>query len=105
MCRLNPSSFYPPSFLRIMRPLRPSIHPSTLPCCFDILSTAVSLFVLGSLGCAVYRMLTMGVTCTQLSCLFCSGCATYPMLVVGVMCTLSSRSFFLHYCNRFTPSC
>ena len=46
-------------------------------------------------------MLTVGVTCTQLSRLFYSlpGCATYPMLVVGVTCTLSSRSFFI------SPSC
>jgi hypothetical protein len=71
-----------------------------LVCCFDILSTTVSLFALGPLGCAVYPMLTVGLTCTQLSRrLFCSGCATYPMLVVGVTCTLASRSFL------FSPSC
>jgi len=83
------------SFLRIAPPLRlpPSIHPSTSSCCFDILSTTVSLFVLGPLGCAVYPMLTVGLTCTQLSRPLFSGCATYPMLVVGVTCTLSSRSF------------
>src|SRR5271154_5558360 len=78
------------SFLRIAPPLRlpPSIHPSTSSYCFDILSTTVSLFVLGPLGCAVYPMLTVGVTYTQLSRpLFCFGCATYPMLVVGVTCT------------------
>src|SRR5271154_3200915 len=44
-----------------------SVHPSTSSCCFDILSTTVSLFVLGPLGCAVYPMLTVGLTCTQLS--------------------------------------
>ena len=76
-----------------------SIHPSTSSCCFDILSTTVSLFVLGPLGCTVYPMLTVGLTCTQLSRPLFSGCATYPMLVVGVMCTLSSRSFL------FSPSC
>jgi hypothetical protein len=70
----------------------PSIHPSISSCCFDLSSTTVSLFVLGPLGCAVYPMLTVGLTCTQLSRPF-SGCATYPMLVVGVTCTLSSRSF------------
>src|SRR5271170_5173035 len=47
-----------------------SIHPSTSFSCFDSLSTTVSLFVLGPLGCAVYPMLTVGVTCTQLSRLF-----------------------------------
>jgi hypothetical protein len=47
-----------------------SIHPSISSSCFDILSTTVSLFVLGPLGCAVYPMLTVGVTCTQLSRLF-----------------------------------
>jgi hypothetical protein len=84
----------------LTRPLRPSVHPSTSSCCFDILSTTVSFFVLGPLGCAVYPMLTVGVTCTQLSRLFYSlpGCATYPMLVVGVTCTLASRSFI-------SPSC
>src|SRR5271154_284193 len=76
-----------------------SIHPSTSSCCFDILSTTVSLFVLGPLGCTVYPMLTVGLTCTQLSRPLFSGCATYPMLVVGVTCTLSSRSFL------FSPSC
>src|SRR5271155_1532880 len=70
----------------------PSIHPSISSCCFDLSSTTVSLFVLGPLGCAVYPMLTVGLTCTQLSRPFYSGCATYPMLVVGVTCTLSSRS-------------
>ena len=54
-----------------------------------------SFFVLGPLGCAVYPMLTVGLTCTQLSRPLFSGCATYPMLVVGVTCTLSSRSFLL----------
>jgi hypothetical protein len=66
--RLNPSSFCQPSFLRTTRPLRllPSILPSRL-----VASTSCprqSLFlVLGPLGCAVYPMLTVGLTCTQLS--------------------------------------
>ena len=61
-----------------------------LVCCFDILSTTVSLFVLGPLGCAVYPMLTVGLTCTQLSRPFSSwvchvsdargGCNVYPRL-------------------------
>jgi hypothetical protein len=75
----------------LTRPLRPSIHPSISSCCFDILlSTAVSIFVLGPLGCAVYPMLTVGLTCTQLSRPFSSwvchvsdargGCNVYPRL-------------------------
>jgi hypothetical protein len=53
-------------------------------------STTVSLFVLGPLGCAVYPMLTVGLTCTQLSRPFSSwvchvsdargGCNVYPRL-------------------------
>ena len=68
--RLNPSSFYLPSFLRITRPLHlPFILPPRL-----VASTSRPrqslFFVLGPLG-----------------------RATYPILVVGVTCTLSSRSF------------
>jgi hypothetical protein len=37
---LNPSFFYPPSLLRITRPL-PTIRSSTSSSCFDLLSTAV----------------------------------------------------------------
>ena len=61
LSRLNPSSkFPPPSFLRIARPLPPSIHPSTSSCCFDIRPRQPLFFVLGPLGCAVYPMLTVG---------------------------------------------
>src|SRR5271168_2915167 len=72
-----------------------SVHPSTSSYCFNVLSTTVSLCVPVLLGCAVYPMLMVDVTCTQFSRPLFSGCATYPMLVVGVTCTLSSRSFFI----------
>src|SRR5271154_2248456 len=92
LSRLNPSSFYPPSFLRITRPLHlPSIRSSTSFCCFDILSTTV--IVLRSWPSWVCRISNAHGGCdvypTLASILFCFGCATYPMLVVGVTCTLS----------------
>jgi len=115
--RLNPSSFIHLRSYASRVLFLPSSHPSISSCCFDIRPRQSLFFVLGPLGCAVYPMLTVGLTCTQLSRPFSSwvchvsdargGCNVYPrfaFLFISPSCYFPAKfnvsiSFAVAFCN------